>query len=75
MHVLTDIPPSVPQRGAPLVSILRSRKLKPKWECERFNRLSMRWVARVRSDDGSGEDIEGDEEESSEEESIASRTS
>ena len=75
MHVLTVIPHSVPQRGVPLVSIFRSRELKPKWECERLNRLSMRRAARVRSDDGSGEDVEGDEEEFSEEESVASRSS
>ena len=41
MHVLTDVLPSVPQRGAPLVSALTSRKLKPKLESRRLERLRM----------------------------------
>ena len=44
MHVLTDAPPSVPQRGAPLVSVLTSRELKPKWEAKRLERLRKRHV-------------------------------
>ena len=71
MHVLIDVPPSVPKRREPLVSILRSMKFEPKWECERFNELSMRRVARVRIEEGSGEDGEDDEKESSQEESVA----
>ena len=44
MHVLTDVPPSVPQRGEPLVSVLTSRKLKPKWERARLRRLKRRYI-------------------------------
>ena len=35
-HVLTDVPPPVPQRGEPLVSALTSRKFKPKLERARL---------------------------------------
>lgn len=31
MHILIDVPPSLPQRGAPLASVFVSRELKPKW--------------------------------------------
>ena len=43
------------------MSVLRSRKFKPKLECVRFNNLQMRRAGRVRSDEGSGEDSEEDE--------------
>ena len=44
MHVLIDAPPSVPQRGAPLVSVFPSRKFKPKWEARRLERLRARYA-------------------------------
>ena len=71
MHVLNDVLPSVPQRGQPLVSVLRSRKFRPTWECERLSDLQMRRARRVGSDGSSGEGKEEDEEESSEEGSVA----
>ena len=61
MDVLVDVPPAVPQRGAPLVSVLRTRVLKPKWERERRKILNKRRTRRVRDGGGSG----SDEEESS----------
>ena len=67
MHVLADVYPSVPQRGAPSFSVLTSRELKPKWEARRLESLKMRRVRRVRGEDDSEEDVE----ESSEEESVA----
>ena len=45
IHVLTDVPPSVPQRGEPLVSVLTSRKRKPKWERARLRGLRKRRIA------------------------------
>ena len=66
VHVLIDVPPSVPRRGGPLVSVLRSRNFKPKWACARINELSMRRARRARDEESSG-DSEGDGEESSEE--------
>ena len=45
LHVLTDAPPSVPQRGEPLVSVLTSRKRKPKWERARLKGLRKRRIA------------------------------
>ena len=45
IHALSDAPPSVPRRGEPLVSVLGSRKLKPKWERGRL-RAHKRWRVR-----------------------------
>ena len=42
MHVLTDTPPSVPQRGEPMVCVLRSRVRTPKWERERLKGIKRR---------------------------------
>ena len=70
IHVLIDVPPSVLRTGEPLVPVFRSTELKPKWECERFNQLSMRRARHVEGQESSG-DSEDDEEESSEEESVA----
>ena len=76
IRALADTSPSVPQRGEPLVSVLRSRELKPKWERERL-RKHKRWLIRFRERMGrydgkcSGRYSESDGEESSEEESIA----
>lgn len=39
IHVLSDAPPSVPQRGEPLVSALRSRKFEPRWERTRLRKI------------------------------------
>ena len=61
MHVLTDILPSVPQRGQALVSAFRFGKLKPTWECERFNNLQMRRARRVGGDESSWGDSGEDE--------------
>ena len=71
MHVLKDVPPSVPQGGGPLLFIFRSREFEPKWGHERFRELRRRRVGREWSDESIGEDSEDDEEEPSEEESIA----
>ena len=46
IHVLTDAPPSVPQRGEPLVSVLTSRGRKPKWERIRLRGLKKRLIER-----------------------------
>ena len=48
IHVLTDVPPSVPQRGEPLVSVLTSRKRKPKWERARLRGLRKRLIQRLK---------------------------
>ena len=74
VHVLTDVPPVVPKRGEPLVSILRSREIKPKWERERLGELRRRRARRVRGGEGSEGNSEDDDGEPFEEESIASRT-
>ena len=58
MHVLIDVPPAVPQRSAPLVSVLRAMALKPRWERERLRRLNRRRIRRVRNGGGSGSDGE-----------------
>ena len=75
MHVLLDVPPPVPPRGEPLVSILSSRERQPKLERVRLRDLRRRRAGRMRSRGGSGEfseeDSEGGGEESSEEESVA----
>ena len=77
MHVLSDVPPSVPQRGEPLVSILTSRKRQPRWERARLRRIRRRYIERMmrrcdRSSEGwSEEGSESSGEESSKEESIA----
>ena len=47
IHVLTDAPPSAPQRGEPLVSVLTSRKRKPKWERARLRGLRKRLIERL----------------------------
>ena len=47
MHVLIDVPPSVPQRGEPLVSILKSQKRQPKWARARLRGLRRRHVERM----------------------------
>ena len=64
MHVLIDVFPSVPNRGAPLVSALTSRKLKPKLEYRRLGKLKVLQMDRdlKRFEEG---------EESSKEESVA----
>ena len=67
MRVLADAPPSVPSRGAPLVSILTFRKFKPKWEARRLERLRVRRARRV----SSGGSSEGYNWDSSEEGSVA----
>ena len=46
IHVLGDAPPSVPQRGEPLVFIFRIRELKLKWGRMRFRKLRRRRVRR-----------------------------
>ena len=48
MDVLRDALPSVPPRGEPMVSVLASRKRKPKWE-----RVSLEGVRRRRREDDS----------------------
>ena len=47
IHALRDTPPSVPQRGEPLVSVLKSKELKPKWERDRF-RKHKKWMTRFK---------------------------
>ena len=42
VHVLSDVFPSVPLRGAPLVSAFRSRKLNPELEFKLLNKLRVR---------------------------------
>ena len=78
VHVLTDVPPSVPQRGEPLVSVLTSRKFQPKWERARFRRLKRRYIEqpirrldRKIREEKFGGDYEYGDEEFFEEESIA----
>ena len=77
MHVLTDAPPSVPPRGEPVVSVLTSRKRKPKWERARLRGIRRRYLEKMYRRDCrveremSGYVDESDGEESSEEESIA----
>ena len=68
MHVLADVPPSVPNRGAPLVSALTSRKLRPNWERRRIERLRIKEMDRDLRRFGEGE-------ESSEGESVSSHES
>ena len=63
MHVLSDVPPSVPLRRAPLASVLACRELKPKLEFERLNGLRMRRARPVYSEE--------DDEKIFEEESFA----
>ena len=74
IHVLTDVPPSVPNRGVPLVSTLTSRKLRPNWELRRLERLRIlemeRDLRRFGEDEGSSEE-ESVSEGSSEEERVA----
>ena len=48
IHVLTDVPPSVPQRGEPSVSVLTSRKRKPKWERARLRGLRKWLIERLK---------------------------
>ena len=74
IHVLTDVPPSVPNRGDPLVSALTSRKLRPNWERRRLERVRMKKMERDLRRFGEGD--KSSEEgsvggESSEEESVA----
>ena len=71
IHVLSDVRPSVPQRGEPLVSVLRSRELKSRWERERFRKLRRRPASRKWSDESGGGYGEDDKEGTSEEESVA----
>ena len=47
IHALRDTPPSVPQRGEPLVSVLRTKELKPKWGRDRF-RKHKKWLTRFK---------------------------
>ena len=70
VHVLSDVPPSVPQRGAPLVSVLASRQHTPKCESRRFERIRLLRRLRMRRTLRE-EDSEDGDEESSEEESLA----
>ena len=71
MHVLIDVLPSVPQRGAPLASVLASRKLKPKWEARRLERQRMKHAELRARREGSEEDSEGYSWESCKEGSVA----
>ena len=71
MHVLSDVPPSVPPRSAPLVSVLSSRELKPRREACRLERLGVRRTRLYQFDVGSEEINEGYNWEPSEEESVA----
>ena len=48
IQFLEDAPPSVPQRGEPLVSVLTSRERKPKWERVRFMSLKTRLIQRLK---------------------------
>ena len=64
VHVLSDVPPPVPKRGAPLVSALTSRKFKPKWEYRRFEKLRMLQMEHVlcrANSDESGEEFSDEE--------------
>ena len=74
MHVLKDVPPSVPQGGGPLLFIFRSREFEPKWGHERFRELRRRRVRRVRGEEDSEGGSGDDEEEPSEGESVAPHT-
>ena len=88
IYALKDAHPSVPQRGEPLASVLRSRKLNPKVERERLRkhgkwlqRCHIRTVVRGKysdsegSSESDGEEFSGsDEYESSSEGSIAYHT-
>ena len=44
MHVLRYAPPSVPPRGEPMVSVLTSRKRKPRWERMRLEAIRRRRI-------------------------------
>ena len=46
IYALKDAPPSVPQRGEPLVSVLTSRKFEPHWERKRFREICRNRVRR-----------------------------
>ena len=72
MHVLRDAPPSVPPRGEEMVSVLTSRKRKPRWERARHEGIARRYNERMTRRFGRRRYIEeSDSGESSEEESIA----
>ena len=72
MHVLSDVPPSVPQRGEPLVCILTSGKRQPTWERARLRGIWRRRVKRMmRSEEWSEDGSESDDDESSKVESVA----
>ena len=42
IHVLEDMPPSVPRKGEPVVFVLTSRVRKPKWERARLRGIRRR---------------------------------
>ena len=46
MHGLSDMPPSVPPRGEPMVFALTSRKRKPKWERARLRAIRRHYLIR-----------------------------
>ena len=69
IHVLRDMPPSVPPRGEAMVSVLTSRERKLHWERERLRGIRSR--SNKKDDYWRGYVDESDGGESSEEESIA----
>ena len=72
IHALRGTPPPVPQGGEPLVSVLRTKKFKPKWERDRF-RKHKKWLTRFKERSmrcNRSRCSESYEEESSVEESI-----
>ena len=72
IHVLSDVPPSVPQREEPLVSVLTSREFSPKWERERFKEPMRRRIRKWRRRAWSDKSDEDGKEETSEEEGVRS---
>ena len=76
MNVLRDAPPPVPPRGEPMVSVLTSRKRKPRWERMRLEAIKRRRI-RKKNNRFLREPVrrwyadENNSEETSEEESIA----
>ena len=47
MHVLRDMPPSVPPRGEPVVYVPTSRKRKPQWERARHTGIGKRYFEKL----------------------------
>ena len=60
MHVLTDVPPSVPPRDEPLVFVFTSRERKPKWERARLRGIKRRYLDKIyRGDCRVGREMKG----------------